>query len=386
MPPRGPPHAPVEEGDAEDVLRHARERRALRGEFLQRAVDAVSRIGAELADEDARLEAEGLRLVEERCKLKVAIALARHQRDLENAKAEASLAASREAYSQAVEEAREANRRRKDAEERAWELLAWGNSLEKQVELHQAALESMEGAPVDRAKLLKHEEALTLEAAERNLDLKRLETRERLVSRAEDDVAVREARAQEEVNRRVAEARSAFEHEYETRLGLIKAEAEGRTAALRAKLAEVRRRAESSTAALSAAQAELSSSRAEQLLLRQRVDDAEAIAQRNEDEIHRRRVLERENAPMLHTLRERANTALGNICEAAAKEPHEVNYTGNLQFFTDVVTLLENRSERSRWLERGAEPCSGVHSPASSAICLTGTPTLTWTLPSHPCP
>ena len=53
---------------------------------------------------------------------------------------------------------------------------------------------------------------------------------------------------------------------------------------------------------------------------------------------------------MLQTLKERVNIALGNICEAAAKGPHEVNYAGNLQFFTDVVTLLENRSERSRWL------------------------------------
>ena len=53
---------------------------------------------------------------------------------------------------------------------------------------------------------------------------------------------------------------------------------------------------------------------------------------------------------MLRTLRERANIVLSNICEAAAKEPHETNYAGNLQFFTDVVTLLENRSERSRWL------------------------------------
>ena len=53
---------------------------------------------------------------------------------------------------------------------------------------------------------------------------------------------------------------------------------------------------------------------------------------------------------MLRTLRERANTALGNICEAAAEVPHENNYAGNLQYFTDVVTLLENRSERSRWL------------------------------------
>src|SRR4051812_9249877 len=80
VPPRGPPHTPAAEGDAEDVLRRARERRALREEFLQGAADVVSRIGAELAVEDARLEAEGLRLAEERRKLKVAIALARHQR------------------------------------------------------------------------------------------------------------------------------------------------------------------------------------------------------------------------------------------------------------------------------------------------------------------
>ena len=56
LPPRGPPHAPVEEGDADDVLRCIRERRVLREEFLQRAVDAVSWIGAELADKDARIE------------------------------------------------------------------------------------------------------------------------------------------------------------------------------------------------------------------------------------------------------------------------------------------------------------------------------------------
>ena len=143
------------EGDAKDVLRRARERRALRQEFLQGAADVVSRIRAELAGEDARLEAKGLRLAEERRKLKVAIALACHQRDLENAKAEASLAASREACSLAIEEAREADRRCKDAEERVRELQAWSNSLEQQVELRQAALESMGVASVDRAELLK---------------------------------------------------------------------------------------------------------------------------------------------------------------------------------------------------------------------------------------
>ena len=145
-------------------------------------MDALSRIGAELADEDARLEAEGLRLAEERHKLKVAIALARHQRDLKNAKAEASLAALQEACSQAVEEAREADQRRKAAEERAWELQAWSSSLEQQVELREVALALMKGASVDQADLQRREEALTLEAAERTLDLERLETRERLVA------------------------------------------------------------------------------------------------------------------------------------------------------------------------------------------------------------
>ena len=124
MPVHGPPHAPGAEDDAEDVLGRARERRALRQEFLQRVTDAVSQLGGELAGEDAHLEAEGLRLTKERRKLKVAVALACHQRDLDNVKAEASLAASREACSQAVEEAREADRRCKAAEEHAWELQA----------------------------------------------------------------------------------------------------------------------------------------------------------------------------------------------------------------------------------------------------------------------
>ena len=47
---------------------------------------------------------------------------------------------------------------------------------------------------------------------------------------------------------------------------------------------------------------------------------------------------------------------MGYICEAAAREPHEVNYAGNLQFFTDVVTLLENQSKRSRWLVEERSP------------------------------
>ena len=83
------------------------------------------------------------------------------------------------------------------------------------------------------------------------------------------------------------------------------------------------------------------------LLLRQRVEEAEVVAGQNADEIRQRRILEHEHGPMLTTLRERANAALGNICEAAVGEPHAVNYVGNLQFITDVVTQLEARSVRA---------------------------------------
>ena len=61
------------------------------------------------------------------------------------------------------------------------------------MELREAALASMKVASGDSAELQKREEALTLEAAERTREYERLETRERLVTQAEDDVAAREA-------------------------------------------------------------------------------------------------------------------------------------------------------------------------------------------------
>ena len=55
------------------------------------------------------------------------------------------------------------------------------------MELRETALASMKVASVDQAELLRREEALTLEATERVRDLECLETRERLVTQAEDD-------------------------------------------------------------------------------------------------------------------------------------------------------------------------------------------------------
>ena len=224
----------------------------------------MNRLGDELADVDARLKAEGLRLAEEWRKLKVAINLGRHQRDLDNAKAKESLEVSREACSRALEEAHEADRRREAAEKLAWELQAWSASLEQQVEAHKAALASLKGTPAEEEELRRREEALALEAVEHSLELERLETRERQVAQAEDVVGAREAKAQEEVDRRVAEVCAGLEGWHDLELQLAKTEAAGRAAALRPRLAEVEGRKE-----------------AELLSLQKRVDDAEAVAQQN---------------------------------------------------------------------------------------------------------
>ena len=109
-----------------------------------------------------RLEAVGLLLAAERRELEGAIALARNQRNLDNEEAKASLVASREARSQAAEEAREVDPRREVTEERAQELLARCHSLEEQVELREAALASMRVASGDPAELQKREEVLPL--------------------------------------------------------------------------------------------------------------------------------------------------------------------------------------------------------------------------------
>ena len=94
---------------------------------------------------DVCLAAKGLQLIEERRKLKVAVNLGRHQRELDNTKAEASLAASQKVCSRAIEEAREADQRCEITEKCAWELQAWSTSLEQQVELRQDALASQIG-------------------------------------------------------------------------------------------------------------------------------------------------------------------------------------------------------------------------------------------------
>ena len=118
------------------------------------------------------------------------------------------------------------------------------------MEARGTALASMKGAPSDEEEILKREEALLLEATERSLELERLETRERQVDQAEGVVGAREAKAQEEVDRRVASARTALVGMYDLKLALVEAEVVGRTTALKSALAEAEQCERASSAAL----------------------------------------------------------------------------------------------------------------------------------------
>ena len=85
-------------------------------ELLQEAMGALSLLGEELADVDARLEIEDLCLAHEWHRLKVAINLGHLHHEHDNASAVVSLATSREACACALEEDRAADRHREAAE------------------------------------------------------------------------------------------------------------------------------------------------------------------------------------------------------------------------------------------------------------------------------
>ena len=223
--------------DLGDELAFARGRSAVRFGFFGEAMRAMVHLGGELANVDTRLEAENRRLEDEWQRLKVAINLGKLQRDEAEARAAASLAASREACARAMEEAEAANRCRQAAEERERDLLSSNAALQREVEERRALLASSPGeVALAEAELLRRHEDLTLEAVEHSLALERLEVRERQAAVAEDAVAAREAQVQVEVEEKVAKARAELAEGHRLDLELLKAELEGRTSVLRTEM------------------------------------------------------------------------------------------------------------------------------------------------------
>nr|XP_020201267.1 plectin-like [Aegilops tauschii subsp. strangulata] len=350
----GPPQASPITPDAKDGLGHtlelARGSGAVRHELFQEAMGVLSRLGEELADVDARLESEDLRLAHEWHQLKVSINLGLLQHERAGTKAAVSLVTSREACAPALEEARAADQRRQAAEGHERELQALNATLEQWIEVPRAVFASMRGAPSEEKEAQKCAEALVLESLEHSLELERLEVRERQVAMAEDAFTAREAKIQEEVDRRVAKARTDLDDEHRLKLELVEAEVKGRTTALKTKLNEAEQRERAAKASQASAQENLASTRADLLSLQQQINDAASLTKKNADEACRQQTLQREHTSMLQALRVRANRALSTICMERAPHPREEDYASHLHFFTEVVTRLEDQAVRAREL------------------------------------
>nr|XP_040245475.1 uncharacterized protein CG45076-like [Aegilops tauschii subsp. strangulata] len=223
-------------------------------------INALSRLGGELADVDARLETEGLRLAREWHQLKVAINLGHLQHERARASTAVSLAASREACAHAQEEARATDCRCEVAERREQELHTSNAVLERQIQARRAALVALPSEAPSDEEVQEREEALALEVLEHSLALEQLEVREHQAAAAEDAVTAREARIQQE------------------------AELEGRTSALRTKLDAAEQRERDAKEAQASAQADLAFARADLSSLQQLVEVVTSLAEKTESE------------------------------------------------------------------------------------------------------
>ena len=136
-------------------------------------------------------------------------------------------------------------------------------------------------------------------------------------------------------------------------LELLEAELEGRTSALKAKLQSVEQPESAARGALTSSKSSLNSACAEISSLQKQVKDTASLLKKASSEKSHRLTLEREHGSMLQGLRVRANNALGAICDESAPHPHESDYASHLNFFTDVVTRMEDQATQACQLVEG---------------------------------
>ena len=144
---------------------------------------------------------------------------------------------------------------------------------------------------------------LALEVLEHSLELERLEVRECQAAAAEDVVATREARIQQEVDQKVVKIRVALldEHRrelelHETCFELQQVELEGTTTALSTKLAAAEHRERAAKEAQASAQADLASAQADLSSLQQQVAGVTSLVEKATKKACHRRTMQREHS------------------------------------------------------------------------------------------
>lgn len=188
--------------------------------LLRTAADALQRLGAGLASNEVHLEDERLHLASGWRQLEVAVNLGRLQHERARAVAEGSLAAAAEARERAHSEAQEADCRRKASEDRHRELCALNANLEEQAQLRATLGGPPAGFFPAGVGFRTSADSLTLVEVEQSLEQECLEVRERQALLAEESLASREAKLQEDIDRGVAEAQRSLLLDYRARLRL----------------------------------------------------------------------------------------------------------------------------------------------------------------------
>ncbi|KAE8776024.1 hypothetical protein D1007_51411 [Hordeum vulgare] len=165
--------------------------------LLHTTADALRHLGAGLASNEVRLEDERWYLASGWRQLEVAVKLGRLQRERARAEVEGTLATAAKAREHALSEAQEAECRGMASENRHRELCTLNADFEEQAQLR-----------------------ATLGEVQQILEQERLETRERQVSLAEESLASREAKLQEDIDRGVVEAQRSLLLDYRAKLRL----------------------------------------------------------------------------------------------------------------------------------------------------------------------
>lgn len=180
-----------------------------------------------------------------------------------------------------------------------------------------------------------------LEEVEQCLEQERLETRERLLSLAEESFASREAKFEGEVDRRVAKARRSLLLDYRAKLKLEESRFLGRHDCLQNEVSALRRRLDQEMESRQAALDAQAIAEGKLLNICKQVKGASSLVEEASKEAARARGLQFERSKMFQSLERRVSRALGDICGKGVPGPLIPDDSGYLGFFCRVVERLE---------------------------------------------
>ncbi|KAE8807966.1 hypothetical protein D1007_15646 [Hordeum vulgare] len=264
------------------------------------------------------------------------------------------------------------------SEERLKELHLRHADLEEKIQLRRATL----GGPPTKFLLSCMSphvcvDSLVLEEVEQSLEQERLEVREFQVSLAEESLASREAKFQEEVDSRVAEVQRSLLLDYRAKLGLQESRFRGRRGHVKSEVDALRKRLGQEVKHRQVALDAQATAEGKLTLLYKQVKGAASLVEESPKEASHDRGLQHERSRMFQSLERRASRALCDISGEGVSSPLVLDDAGYLGFFSRIVECLEGAPRRSAWSWKRRVVTSWNKRPrTSSATSIISTQTL----------